>query len=172
MKLQVTTTEAHQGKTLEIDYDQETITLLGAKGDPVGTVTWSSIIDYIESADVQDGDRHVRAHPRAPLAIKIRYATKEGKQFESITGGIGGGGLFIESGAPLPVGSELTVEFTLPDRPLERMKAKARVAWVRKKPERYLLFPGMGVQFTDIHPQARQQVMDLVTALNQHRLVR
>lgn len=172
MKLQVTATEAHQGKTLEIDYDQEIITLLATNGKPVGAVTWSSIIDYIESADVQDGTRHVRAHPRAPLAIKVRYATQDGKQFESITGGIGGGGLFIESGAPLPVGSEMTVEFSLPDRPLERMKAKARVAWVRKKPERYILFPGMGVQFTDIPSQARQQVMDLVTALNRTRLVR
>lgn len=172
MKLQVTASEAHQGKALEIDYDQETITLLGAKGEPVGTVTWSSIIDYIESADVQDGARHVRAHQRAPLAVKVRYATQDGKQFESITGGVGGGGLFIESGAPLPVGSEMTVEFSLPDRPLERVKAKARVAWVRKKPERYLLFPGMGVQFTDIPSQARQHVMDLVTALNRNRLVR
>lgn len=172
MKLQVTTTEAHQGKTLEIDYDQETITLIGTKGEPVGTVTWSSIIDYIESADEEDESKHVRAHPRAPLAIKVRYGTQDGKQFESITGGIGGGGLFIESGAPLAVGSEVTVEFSLPDRPLERMKAKAKVAWVRKKPERYLLFPGMGVQFTDIPPQARQQVMDLVTALNRNRLVR
>ncbi|HET8579795.1 MAG TPA: PilZ domain-containing protein [Nitrospiraceae bacterium] len=172
MKLQVTASEAHQGKALEIDYDQETITLLSAKGDQVGTVTWSSIIDYIESADVQDGSRHVRAHPRAPLAVKVRYATQDGKQFESITGGIGGGGLFIESGAPLPVGSEMTVEFALPDRPLERLKAKARVAWVRKKPERYLLFPGMGVQFTDIPPQDRQHVMDLIAALNRSRLVR
>jgi len=114
----------------------------------------------------------VRAHPRAPLAIKVRYATQDGKQFESITGGIGGGGLFIESGTPLPVGSEVTVDFSLPDRPLERVKAKARVAWIRKKPERYLLFPGMGVQFTDIPPQARQQVIDLVAALNQNRLAR
>ena len=170
MKLQVTATEVHQGKALEVDYDQETITLIGTKGEAVGTVTWSSIIDYIESAD--EGSRHVRAHPRAPLAIKVRYATQGGKQFESITGGIGGGGLFIESGTPLPVGSEVTVDFSLPDRPLERVKAKARVAWIRKKPERYLLFPGMGVQFTDIPPQARQQVIDLVSALNQTRLAR
>ena len=170
MKLQVTATEVHQGKALEVDYDQETITLIGTKGEAVGTVTWSSIIDYIESADEES--RHVRAHPRAPLAIKVRYATQDGKQFESITGGIGGGGLFIESGTPLPVGSEVTVDFSLPDRPLERVKAKARVAWIRKKPERYLLFPGMGVQFTDIPPQARQQVIDLVSALNQNRLAR
>ena len=39
MKLQVTATEAHQGKALEVDYDQETITLMGAKGELVGTVT-------------------------------------------------------------------------------------------------------------------------------------
>src|SRR5436309_13904032 len=126
MKLQVTATEGHRGKAREGDYDQETITLIGTKGEAAGTVTLSSIIDYIESAD--EGSRHVRAHPRAPLAIKVRYATQDGKQFESITGGIGGGGLFIESGTPLRVGCEVTADFSLPERPLERVKATGRIA--------------------------------------------
>jgi hypothetical protein len=56
-----------------------------------------------------------------------------------------GGELFIESSSPLTLGTELSLEFALPDRPAETLKAKAKVAWVRHKPERYLLFPGMGV---------------------------
>jgi uncharacterized protein (TIGR02266 family) len=103
------------------------------------------------------------------LAIRVRYTTPEGKQFDSLTGGIGGGGLFIESSTPLPQGTELAVEFALPDRPWEKLKAKAKVAWTRNKPERYLLFPGMGVQFTDIAPEARAQVLELVNALNRNR---
>lgn len=72
--------------------------------------------------------------------LKVRYTTPEGKQFDGLTGGIGGGGLFIESGAPLNPGTELTIEFALPDLPGDRLKAKAKVAWVRNKPERYLCF--------------------------------
>ncbi len=169
MKLTVTATEAHQGKDLDIDCDQETITLVGINGERLGTLTWEAVIDRILSSDKDSRFAHSRAHPRAPLAIRVRYTTPEGKQFDSLTVGIGGGGLFIESSTPLPQGTELAVEFSLPDRPWEKLKAKAKVAWTRNKPERYLLFPGMGVQFTDIAPEARAQVLELVNALNRNR---
>jgi uncharacterized protein (TIGR02266 family) len=169
MKLTVTATEAHQGKALDIDCDQETITVVGINGERLGTLTWEAVIDRILSSDEDSRFAHSRAHPRAPLAIRVRYTTPEGKQFDSLTGGIGGGGLFIESSTPLPQGTELAVEFALPDRPWEKLKAKAKVAWTRNKPERYLLFPGMGVQFTDIAPEARAQVLELVNALNRNR---
>ncbi len=171
MKLMVTATETHQGKVLDIDCDQETITLLGINGERLGTLTWEAVIERILASDEDSRFAHSRAHPRAPLAIRVRYTTPEGKQFDSLTGGIGGGGLFIESSTPLPQGTELTVEFALPDRPWEKLKAKGKVAWTRNKPERYLLFPGMGVQFTDIAPEARAQVLELVNALNRNRTV-
>ena len=95
--------------------------------------------------------------------------TPEGKQFDSLTGGIGGGGLFIESSQPLAPGTELAVEFALPDRPWEKHKAKARVAWTRNKPERFLLFPGMGIQFTEIEDKSRHDLVELVSALNRSR---
>ena len=100
----------------------------------------------------------------------MKYTTPEGKQFDSLTGGIGGGGLFIESSQPLAPGTELTVEFALPDRPWEKHKAKAKVAWTRNKPERFLLFPGMGVQFLDIDDKSRSELVELVAALNRSRV--
>jgi uncharacterized protein (TIGR02266 family) len=103
--------------------------------------------------------------------VKVRYTTSEGRQFDSLTGGIGAGGLFIESSAPLAPGTELSVEFSLPNRPWEKHNAKAKVAWTRNKPERYLLFPGMGVQFTNIDEKVRKELVELVDALNRSRLV-
>jgi uncharacterized protein (TIGR02266 family) len=102
--------------------------------------------------------------------MKVRCTTPEGKQFDSLTGGIGAGGLFIESSTPLPPGTELSVEFSLPDHPWEKHKAKAKVAWTRNKPERNLLFPGMGVKFTDIDEKARIELVELVDALNRSRV--
>jgi type IV pilus assembly protein PilZ len=61
------------------------------------------------------------------------------------------------------------VEFALPDRPWEKLKAKAKVAWTRNKPERYLLFPGMGVQFMDVGKEVQEQLVALVDALNRNR---
>lgn len=171
MKLPVITTAGHEGKTLEMNADQEVITLHSATGELLGGLPWGTVIEQILSSDDDVRFAHARAHPRAPLAVKVRYTTPEGKQFDSLTGGIGAGGLFIESSTPLAPGTELSVEFALPDRPWEKLTAKAKVAWTRNRPERHLLFPGMGVQFTNIDEKARKELIELVEALNRSREV-
>ena len=169
MKFPVTITAGHQGKVLEVDPEREVISLHGDNGVLLGGVSWANVIERIVNTDEDVRFAHARAHARAPLAVKVKYTTPEGKQFDSLTGGIGGGGLFIESSQPLAPGKELAVEFALPDRPWERHKAKAKVAWTRNKPERFLLFPGMGIQFTDIEEKSRQDLVELVAALNRSR---
>ena len=171
MKLSVTTTEGHKGKVLEMNAEQEVVTLYSPTGELLGILSWEVVIEQILAGDDDARFAHARSHPRAPLAVKVRYTTPEGKQFDSLTGGIGAGGLFIESSAPLAPGTELSVEFALPDRPWEKHKATAKVAWTRNRPERHLLFPGMGVQFTNIDEKARKELVELVEALNRSRLV-
>jgi len=171
MKFSVTTTEGHDGKVLEMNADQEVVMLHSATGALLGTLSWRMVIEQILASSDDDARfAHVRSYPRAPLAVKVRYTTPEGKQFESLTGGIGAGGLFIESSTPLAPGTELSVEFALPDRPWEKHKATAKVAWTRNRPERHLLFPGMGVQFTHIDEKAREELVELVDALNRSRV--
>ena len=170
MKFPVTTTEGHEGKVLEMNDDREVVTLHSATGELLGALSWGEIIEQVLASDDDARFAHARAHPRAPLALKVRYTTPEGKQFDSLTGGIGAGGLFIESSTPLAPGTELFVEFALPDRPWEKHKTKAKVAWTRNKPERHLLFPGMGVQFTNIDEKARKELIELVEALNRSRV--
>lgn len=169
MKIPVVSTAGHRGKSLIIDAQQETIHVYDLSGQLLGNVSWGSLIERVLATNEEARFAHCRAQPRAPLALKVRYTTPEGKQFDSLTGGIGGGGLFIESGAPLSPGTELTVEFALPDRPTEKIKAKAKVAWARHKPERYLLFPGMGIQFMDLEEKIQEDLVRLVEALNRSR---
>jgi len=170
MKYTVITTAVHENKILEMNADREAVMLHSATGELLGALPWGVIIEQILSGDDDVRFAHARSHPRAPLAVKVRYTTPEGRQFDSLTGGIGAGGLFIESSAPLAPGTELSVEFALPDRPWEKYKAKAKVAWTRNKPERHLLFPGMGVQFTNIEEKVRKELIELVDALNRSRL--
>ena len=170
MKFPVITTEGHEGNVLEMNADQEVVTLHSATGELLGAQSWGVVIEQILASNDNERLAHPRAHPRAPLAVKVRYTTPEGKQFDSLTGGIGAGGLFIESSAPLAPGTELSVEFALPDHPWVKHKAKAKVAWTRNKPERHLLFPGMGVQFTNIDEKARKELVELVDALNRSRV--
>jgi type IV pilus assembly protein PilZ len=169
MKFPVVSTAGHQGKSLVIDSKEETINVRDTSGVQLGCVSWGTIIEQVVINGEDARFAHCRKQPRAPLALKVRYTTPEGKQFDSLTGGIGGGGLFIESGAPLSPGTELTVEFVLPDRPADKLKAKGRVAWVRHKPERYLLFPGMGIQFVDLDKKVQEELIRLIEALNRSR---
>lgn len=165
MKLPVNTTKVHKGKALEIDSEQETITLLDPSGQNLGTVTWESIIEHIRASTEKTTPLHVRVHPRASLLIRVRYRTLSGRQIEGRASGIGGGGLYIESTAPLPVGTEMAIQFALPEHPSEWLEAKGIVSWVCPKSDQYTFFPGMGVRFSEIDAGARERVLDLVTSL-------
>jgi uncharacterized protein (TIGR02266 family) len=99
------------------------------------------------------------------LSIRVKYNTPQGLHMESRAGGIGGGGLFIESDAPLPIGTKLVIEFSLPDSPTEWLSAKGVVAWVCPKADQYTFSPGMGVRFTDIAAETRTRVLNLVNSV-------
>jgi uncharacterized protein (TIGR02266 family) len=165
MRLPVITTLGHKGKALELDCERELITIRGPKGEKIGSVTWASIIDQARPLPEPDRWNDLRDEPRLSLVLKVRYTTSGGKTIESRAGGIGGGGLFIESITPLPVGTDITLEFSLPDSPTEWMYAKGTIAWVCPKPDHYTFSPGMGVRFTDIGLEARTRIVELVKSL-------
>jgi len=169
MKFIVRSTAGHQGKILSVDAQEETVAIHSPSGSLLGSVPWRAIIERAVQPADEGGCAYARNYPRAPLALKVRYSTPEGKQIDSLTGGVGGGGLFIESSDPLGLGTLLTVEFSLPHRPTQKLKATGKVAWTRKKPERYLLFPGMGIQFTEIEAEAQKDLIELVESLNRAR---
>lgn len=89
MKFPVTATLEHQGKSLDIDCAQETVSLFDRKGHRLGVVGWGSLIDHILSTDQDTHFAHCRSHPRASLAIKVHCITENGKHFDTLTSGIG-----------------------------------------------------------------------------------
>jgi uncharacterized protein (TIGR02266 family) len=162
VKFPIVSSNRHKGKTLEIDASRETITLVGINGEPMGNLTWDFIVDQILAYRKPQQTRDARSEPRISLSIRVKYNTPDGQQFESRAGGIGGGGLFIESSNPLSVGMKLSMEFTLPESPGEWLSAKGVIAWVCPKADQYTFSPGMGVRFTDIATETRNRVLTLV----------
>jgi type IV pilus assembly protein PilZ len=169
MKLSVKHTVRHRGKTLELDDERETLTVITSTGEKGGSVSWEALIDYVSDSVEEAGPKSLRNHPRSPLAVKVRYQTANYKCLDSITGEIGGGGLFIESSAPARVGDELEMDLALPDNPTAPVHAKGKVTWVRPRPEHYVFYPGMGVQFTEIAEEARARLVDMIQSLKQTR---
>jgi uncharacterized protein (TIGR02266 family) len=162
IRLPVVVTVAHRGKALELDCEHETVTVRGLKGEKLGTVTWRAVIEQAGSAQEPQRSPETRDQPRVSLVLKVRYTTPTGKCMEGRAGGIGGGGMFIESTAPVAVGTELMLDFALPDRPGEWMGAKATVSWVCPKPDQYTFSPGMGVRFVELSAETRARILDFV----------
>ena len=81
MKLPITMTQEHQGKVLDVDCDQETLTLFNDKGQRLGTLSWGNLVEHILTIDEDTRFAHSRAHPRAPLAIKVRCMTSGRETF-------------------------------------------------------------------------------------------
>src|SRR5690349_9191870 len=150
-----------------MDASREIVTLLGINGEPMGNLSWDFVIDQILAYRKPPATRESRTEPRVNLSFRVKYKTPEGQQYESRAGGIGGGGLFIESTSPLSVGTKLSLEFSLPERPNEWLTAKGVVAWVCPKADQYTFSPGMGVRFTDIAAEIRNRVLELVKSLQQ-----
>ena len=162
MKYPVSSSLRHRGKVLELDAAREMVNLLGINGESIGSLSWDFVIDQLLAYRKLPVQKEVRSEPRISLVFRVRYNTPEGQRFESRAGGIGGGGLFIESLAPLPVGTKLAMEFSLPEKPTEWLPAKGIVAWVCPKADQYTFSPGMGVRFTDVTPEIRDRILELV----------
>ena len=130
MKLPIKISSRHRGKILGLDSEAETMTLLGSTGEPLGSVSWEAVIDFIQSS-VKETRSHqaVRNYPRSRLAAKVRYVTPDRKHFDSVTCEIGGGGIFIETHLPPQLGTALTLELILPDDPTSPINAQGKVAW-------------------------------------------
>ena len=170
MKLPIKTSSRHRGNILALDSETETITLLSPTSESLGAVSWEAVIDFIH-ASVKEVRSHraVRDYPRGRLAAKVRYVTSDDKQIDSVTCEIGGGGIFIETNLPPKLGTTLALELVLPDNPSAPISAQGKVAWIRSNEERYVFFPGMGVQFTEISETGRERLLNMVKSLDHAR---
>ncbi|MFO0701786.1 MAG: TIGR02266 family protein [Nitrospira sp.] len=162
MKYPVQSSLRHKGKVLQIDAEREMVTLLAGNGEIIGNLSWDVVIDQVLAYRKVIVQKEVRVEPRISLTFRVRYNTPEGQRFESRAGGIGGGGLFIESHSPLPVGTKLAMEFSLPQKPDQWLPAKGTVAWVCPKADQYTFSPGMGVRFTEVDEGVRDRIHEVV----------
>jgi uncharacterized protein (TIGR02266 family) len=99
-------------------------------------------------------DRRLGRHP---LVVEVSYSS-EHNFYTGFSENISGGGLFIATRSPAPLGTVLEVTFTVPGLD-EPCTAICRVRWVREddghSPD---LVPGMGLQFAQLDSRARAAV--------------
>jgi len=105
---------------------------------------------------VTDDSPESRRFHRAPVSLEVHYRTK-GSFLVSYSLNLSKGGLFLETTDLFPVGTELTVRFSIPGAEIQ-IETVARVMWVRRKTSEDGLPPGLGLQFDRLEEHIGQSI--------------
>lgn len=108
-----------------------------------------------------------RLHERAPVAIEVEYRTA-GAFLVAYSSNLSKGGLFLETDQPLPIGTELTLNFAIPGT--GTIEVVGLVVWVRAtdqdgKPA------GMGVEFEHLDSRHGEVIDEIVSSFQGLRVV-
>jgi uncharacterized protein (TIGR02266 family) len=103
-----------------------------------------------------------RETPRVQMQAAIDFGS-ESNFFTGFSTNISEGGLFIATVQYVPRGTQVDLRFTLPNG--TQISAHGEVRWTReindKTPE---IFPGVGVQFTNLAPEAAHAIKQFVAS--------
>lgn len=104
-----------------------------------------------------------RREQRVVARLEVRYGTDQQQLLSNYSVNISTGGVFLETGDPLPVETPLSLQFALPNRTAP-ICCQGRVAWVNHpvllhKPD---LAPGMGIQFIGLSLDDMYAIRDFI----------
>jgi uncharacterized protein (TIGR02266 family) len=85
-----------------------------------------------------------RRHPRVPVSLTVKYASRGDLQNDLVTD-LSPGGVFVRTDQPPPIGSTVALEFVVPPSPLP-ISVQGQVMWIRDQAGA----SGMGVRFTGV----------------------
>jgi uncharacterized protein (TIGR02266 family) len=120
-----------------------------------------------DSSAIPTGDR--RQTPRYELKLAITLHG-ENNFYAGLSENLSEGGVFIATSQPLPIGTPVVLEFTLPTSPVA-LSLFGVVQWVRgpdATASQYAIFgggtevagamPGIGVKFVDVDPVSAEAI--------------
>jgi len=102
----------------------------------------------------------IREH-RQPSFFPVNI-TVNGEEFKGKCLDLSGGGMFVESQAEIPAGSQATLSFKLPNEPAG-ISCSAKVMWQNRKPNPMKPhYPhGLGIMFVELPASVHQSVLRL-----------
>ena len=109
--------------------------------------------------DKDDAGAERRIHARFETRIDVDYGSGDNFLFSRISN-ISEMGIFILTQDPLEIGSMIELRFAHDD---VRLELQGQVVWINPvRQDGDNINPGMGVQFIDLTPELREEVVDLV----------
>jgi len=103
-----------------------------------------------------------RTAKRSDITTEITFES-ETNFYVGFTADVSAGGLFVVTWNTVPIGSEISINFSLPDSK-EIVKADGVVRWVREfNPSTPDLWPGMGVQFDNLPKETVKMIEEFIS---------
>jgi type IV pilus assembly protein PilZ len=112
-----------------------------------------------------------RAHPRAPIELKVEYK-KMNTFFSDYTKNISKGGTFIKTDRPLKVGTEFVFKLFVPAQE-EPFTLRGQVAWINTEQESQrpeIEDKGMGIRFLYTDDDQKRRFEAVVESMMQDAL--
>jgi len=105
-----------------------------------------------------------RISPRADFVVRVNYQTVD-SLFSEFARNINDGGIFVETDAPQPIGTNVELEFKLPgaDRPIEVVGNVVRSVSTDQVGSDGV--PGMAIEFENLDSDVRQQINEIIKKL-------
>lgn len=100
-----------------------------------------------------------RQHERVLVCMEVDYRCDDTFLFAYITD-LSAMGIFVQTDKPHPPGTLLNLRFRPSGGP--QIDVEGRVIWVNQPHGAESINPGMGVQFVDLTPAQRDQILHLV----------
>ena len=115
----------------------------------------AEVVQQIAAAveEIVDDHDNRRKHPRVALAVEIDLSS-ESHFFSGLSGDLSEGGVFVETYRDIPVGSEVALEFDLPNG---SVTAHGSVKWHRDHSDSSP--PGVGVAFDDLSDEGKELIV-------------
>jgi len=104
--------------------------------------------------------KDTRHHPRVPLVMEVGFRST-GSFLVSYSLNLSKGGFFLETDEKVPVGTRMTVRFTIPgaDAPVE---SSATVAWTQPANDKTHALAGLGLKFEELEQSIGGRIDTLV----------
>ena len=105
-----------------------------------------------------------RTSPRADFVVRVNYQTVD-SLFSEFARNINDGGIFVETDAPQPIGTNVELEFKLPgaDRPIEVVGNVVRSVSTDQVDSDGV--SGMAIEFENLDSDVRQQINEIIKKL-------
>lgn len=158
-KLLFAFTNRHRGKALELDSSQDTMRVLGPRGEELAVVDSEVALDHLlgcaedTTAALQDGARPLEDVRPRPKPFRVSARGGDGREYEGLCPVVGRERIFLEVTPPPPLGTQLRLAIVSSGDVARPLRMKGTVTWVCHRPDEFGFGPGVLVVSTWASPE-------------------